>query len=799
MVRPRRFLPALLGLSGLTVGLALNSAVLPASAATDSRHSQAPVLPTVRSALPAAVPAEPDTAPLRVRIAKLSKSSLPASGTLRIRGSVTNTSDETWTTIKLYSFFGDSLAPMSDPAALDAAMDVAFDAQVGERLVTVGTPGLIEVLEPGETASYVVTVPTDALDDALRVSTDDPADPGAYWFGVHALGQGGSLPRDNSADGRARTFLPYVPRRTEAVPASLVLPLTHAVLFDADGSVSDEERWTQRLSPGGRLRDLLTLGLTGAEAGVPITWLVDPALLDAIGLMAAGNGPRSLASTPRRPSDEPTGSGSTDAPQSSEAPTTDPDEPVESPEGTEGTDDESPADSEVALAAQGWLAAAAEVFAAGEVVALPYGNPDVTTTQDEAPALLDLSLAQSSSVLSDLDIAPDPIFAAPGGYVDAALAEVTPQGTPLLVSDRFLRSPGPSVVRLGGDRLIVTSSGAAEGSPGPGRSVTAVGLRQRVLAEAAVRALPQDPTTGPSTGPTPAGAATRAVNDATDPADPADPPGHTPVSASGQPLVVLLPTAWDLSTAEELFDGLDRSWVSFGPLSAATATTPAEVLGVDDLVDTTDVLRREVDQETFDAVQDLIDTADTLQRVLVGNTGIAARVTEQALSGLSYSIRRQQRVTRGSLALSKQWLDEQLGSIQITSSSGVTLSGDSGTFVVTLTNDLDQPVLVSIAATSDSGLVIDPVEPLELGAQSRTSVLLTVATETSRVHNVSLMVTDSAGKPLGASDQLAIRSVLVSNVIWLIIGVGVGTLFIAIGLRLRRRIVAARRTDPDPA
>ncbi len=775
-----------MGLSGLTVGLALHPVAFAAPAQ--------PLLPG--SAPATAVPLEPDTAPLRVRIATLSKTSLPASGTLRIRGSVTNTSDETWTTIKLYPFFGDSLAPMSDPAALDAAMDVAFDAQVGERLVNVGSPGLIEVLEPGETASYVVTVPTDALDDALGVANGDPADGGAYWFGVHALGQGGSLPRDNAADGRARTFLPYVPRRTDPVPASLMVPLTHAVLFDDDGSVSDEERWTQRLSPGGRLRDLLTLGQAGAAADVPITWLVDPALLDAIGLMAAGNGPRSLDATPARPSENPTENPtddpSTDAPEPSEPP--EPPVPSGSPssESTDepGSTDQTPlADSEVALAAQGWLEAAGDVFAAGQVVALPYGNPDVATTEREAPGLLDLALAQSSSVLGDLGIDPDPIFAAPGGYVDAELAEVTPQGTPLLISDRFLRSPGPSVVRLGGDRLIVTSAGAAEGSPGPGRSVTAVGLRQRVLAEAAVRALPEDPSTTPSPSSPPS----------TSDSDLADPTEPTPVSASGQPLVVLLPTAWDLSTAEEFFDGLDRSWVSFGPLGTATATTPAAVLGVDDLVDTTDTLRREVDVETFEAVQDLIDTADTLQRVLVGNTGIAARVTEQALSGLSYSIRRQQRVARGSLALSSQWLEERLGSIQVTTSSGVTLSGDSGTFVVTLSNDLDQPVLVSIAAESDSGLTIDPVEPLELAAQSRTSVLLTVTTETSRVHNVVLMVTDSAGQPLGATDQLAIRSVLVSNVIWLIIGVGVGTLFIAIGLRLRRRIVAARRAGPDPA
>ena len=78
-------------------------------------------------------------------------------------------------------------------------------------------------------------------------------------------------------------------------------------------------------------------------------------------------------------------------------------------------------------------------------------------------------------------------------------------------------------------------------------------------------------------------------------------------------------------------------------------------------------------------------------------------------------------------------------------------------------------------------------------------MLLSVTTTTSRVHNVTLMVTDASGVPLGATDELPIRSVLVSDVIWVIIGVGVGTLFLAIGLRLRRRILAARRAAASPA
>lgn len=769
VVRPRRFLPALVARTGTTAaGLALSVPLglvlvagpsLPPASATPG---QVATPGGVTDA--AAVPAEPDTAPLRVRIASMSKASLPRRGSITVRGTVTNRSEETWTTINLYTFVDSRLPPMTTPSALDAAMDVPYDAAVGERVVA-GDKGLVDTLEPGETAPYVVKVPVSEFE--YPPSQDGPAD-GVYWFGVHALGQSASSPRDLVADGRARTLLPSVPGRTEPIPATLLVPVTHPIVSADDGSLADEDRWERVLSPGGKLRELLALGAAGVSAGVPLTWLVDPALLDAIGRLAAGNAARSLAPTSGRATDEPAGTPSPDA------------EPTapETTSGTPGADPDPEAeavpDTPVALAARDWLAQAADVFGAGEVLTLPYGDVDAGATQRFAPALLDLALAQESQVAASLGIESRRVLAAPGGYVDADTVAATPDDTPLIVSDRFLEAPAPGVALLDGHTLIVTSAAAAQGSPGPGRSVTAVGLRQRLVAEAAVRALPD-----------------QADADDQDDAD-------APVSASGQPLVVVLPTDWNLDSAPEFFDGLQPDWVTFGPLAAATRTAPTQAITLDDFADVAQD-RRQLELETVEVARELIAAGDTLQRVLVGNNSLGARVTEQALSTLSYSLRRQQRTARSSLALSLSWLDTRLGSVEVAASSGVTLSGDSGTFVVTLSNDLEESVRVSIAAMADPGLTIEPIEPIELAAESRTTVLLSVTTTTSRVHNVTLMVTDANGIPLGATDELPIRSVLVSDVIWVIIGVGVGTLFLAIGLRLRRRILASRRAATSPA
>ncbi len=95
---------------------------------------------------------------------------------------------------------------------------------------------------------------------------------------------------------------------------------------------------------------------------------------------------------------------------------------------------------------------------------------------------------------------------------------------------------------------------------------------------------------------------------------------------------------------------------------------------------------------------------------------------------------------------------------------------------------------MKLAAVTEEPLTIDAPETIDLAAGSSTSVLLEAATDRLGVQNVQLLVTDEEGTPLGSSDQLPIRSVQVSQVIWLILGVGVALLFGTIAVRLFRRV-----------
>ena len=220
-------------------------------------------------------------APLKVTIDQLTPSTIPARGVIRISGTVTNTDTVPWSTINVRPFI--SAEPMTTPAELEKAAATPADEVVGERINDEQHKGFIEELAPGEFKTYSFKVPRRLLDaDA----------PGVYWFGVHALGEGPDG-RDETADGRARTFLPLVPEAREGQePTAVVIPLRRQLVYADDGSVDDLAGWTKTLSPGGRLRSLVDFGASSGDLSV--TWVVDPALVDAVRRLAAGNPPRSL-------------------------------------------------------------------------------------------------------------------------------------------------------------------------------------------------------------------------------------------------------------------------------------------------------------------------------------------------------------------------------------------------------------------------------------------------------------------------------------------------------------------------
>ncbi len=713
------------------------------------RRAAERALVVTRQAKRTARRAETD-APLTVTIDQLTPSTIPEQGVVRVSGTITNNDKVPWSTINVRPFI--SAEPMTSAAELDDAAKTPADAVVGERINDERHKDFIEELAPGQQVSYRFSVPRSLL------HADSP---GVYWFGVHALGENGNG-RDETADGRARTFLPLVPPSREgSLPTAIVIPLRHQLTYSEDGSLDDLAGWSKTLSQGGRLRTLVDFGASSGNRTV--TWVVDPALVDAVRRLAEGNPPRSLA--PNLQAGEPDGEGDetsdpsaspTETPTESPAPTEEPEESGDSPLDLDALD---PVVQAAADAAQAWLARLGEAMRAeDQVLTLPYGDVDVAAAAQHDPALLQRAVARSDVGLAGFDVVTTPVLSAPSGYLTTEGIEAADQDTSILLTDAMFDDPAPALASTEGHHVVVTSSGAAEGGPGPDSRTGLTAMRQRLLSEAAVRFLGGDETS----------------------------------------LTMVLPHDWKPDGGATYFGGLDVPWLDLTSVdSVSHATEPAAVVG--------STLRypgwqegAELDQPGFDAAEGLTRAGNTLQNLLTLNNIVAGTVADQALGTVSYSARTRPIENRVSAERSRGWIDERLTSVRVSAPTAVTLSSSSGRFQATITNDLDQPVTVSLDAQSDDRLDIEGPRRIEVRPESAVAVILTARTDENGLHEVALLVTDKRGTPLGARTGLTIRSAQVSNVIWLFMAIGAALLFGAILVRLFRRVRNARRGSGPP-
>jgi hypothetical protein len=665
----------------------------------------------------AAVPAVPADQPaFAVTIDTMAPSVVPTSGPVVMRGRVTNTTDETWTGLNVHPFLSPS--PMRTAAEVELAAASDPEIFIDSRIVTPGAfDNSIDELAPGATAHWMVRLPQEVLKEELDGTE------GVYWIGVHVLGAN-SAGRDELADGRARSFIPLIGRNAPVVPTSLVVPFRRSTLHEPDGRVAGEDEWNGELAAGGRLDNLLSF----VERSGPgrLTLLVDPAVLDAVAQLAEGNPARDLSPTPAKGEEPP----------------------------AEGDDEEDPsADQE---RARSWLDRFVAAASAHRVLALPYADLDLAGAARNNPGLDARARKQSDDVLDELDIAATPVIAPPSGLITDEALSLFDEGETVLLSSEALppryadAEELPTVVTSDGRRIAVYDVAVASGGPGPNPRLDPVSLRQRILAEAAVRTLSDD----------------------------------------DEPMVVNLPSDFDPGALSRgFFTGLDRPFVRLATtLEDATAEAPE----VGDLVYSGRQLQRELDPGNFAATADLIDTGETLDRLLSKNDTIGAEVVRESLGTASYMLRDDPVAASSAAYGATGWIDDRLAKVQLTAPSFVILSADSGPFAVTVTNGLDQPIRLRILARTRDDLVIKAPQTIELEGDKQQSVTLTAQADSIGVHPLRLIATDEAGRPLGASEEISVRSNKVGRIIWVIMGAGVGILFLAIAVRLFRRFRGAR-------
>ena len=296
-------------------------------------------------------------------------------------------------------------APMTTAAPSCAAAADADDESVGERITDPGA--VLHDRRARARRDRAVLRPRAAH---RRSSVDGPASTGSACTPSGSSDDG----RRPGADGRARTFLPLVPTDTTAVDTALVLPIRHEVAARRRRQRRDVGVLDARaLSPGGQLRSLVDFGV--AAGSRPITWLVDPAVTDAV----AGAGRRQPAALARPTlSDDPDGSDDRVDPPSAGAPSAspgdeaspeddEPEDPGTQPRRRRGRRRGSTGCTTGSRATRSWR--------------LPYGDVDVSGAADHDPAVY----RARASVRSGTELAPwglpvSPAVASPTGYLDPA-------------------------------------------------------------------------------------------------------------------------------------------------------------------------------------------------------------------------------------------------------------------------------------------------------------------------------------------------------------------------------------------
>lgn len=655
-----------------------------------------------------AVAADEDD-PLRVTITNITPSSIPRSGPVTITGQVRNDSDETWSDVRVYPLF--SATPMTTPDELAEAVESdPLTTNSGSRLTGEGQFVEFASLAPGRTASFRIRLPR------REVPVSGAA--GVYWVGAQALGSNADG-RDALADGRARSFLPLVPRNRSA-RLSLIAPLRQHVERDVRARIVDEAGVAALFRAGGRLGRLVSTLAQEAD----VTWLVDPAVLDAAADLGDDNPPMTLG--PDQP-----------------------EEPRPSPTPGTATSQGAPApalDDQARQIATTWLSNLTGVLSrsVAPVLALPYADADALALLRREPDLLARAHDLSTARLKARGLDADSAIATPTRHLDEDLMGRA-GGTVVAVTEA---AEGPAVAARGDQRIVLGAPRAADGGPGPRPATSALNMRQRILAEAALEAIA----------------------------------GRT------DPVVVTLPDDWDPGAFWQQADftgGLETDWLDLAPLpSGATGQDRPE------LRYTRADQRAEIDGRLIGAAQRLLDAGDVLASLLETDNNVALRLRAMAFGGASYSSRADQSAAGSLLTTMTDTVTTLTDKVHVVGTEFVTLSGGSGTITVSLLNDLPQPIRIGldVSARDKDNLSFEEIEPVTLAPQQRTTMRLAVRTSRFGVNEVSISPVTTDGRAVGTPLDVTIRSSEVGRWFWsVMIGAGC-VLVVMIAKRIRDRI-----------
>jgi hypothetical protein len=668
-------------------------------------------------------------------------------GTVRLAGTVRNTSTETLS--DLQAVLWRSLDPIYDREGMDGALASAANDPLGARV----QPGRLfenipsdsdRTLQPGEATEFDLTA--DIEDFEL------PEDDAVYLIGVQVRGRVGASDNDEIL-GRGRIFMPLVdgagagsdtdpdtdpdtdsPTASPAADAPR-LQMASVVLLASRPSlvrtgVFTDEHLVEELAPDGRLRTLLE-----AARQPTASFAVDPALIEELETMRGGYAVVN-----------------------------------DSGETTPGTGQ---------AAAERWLQDFARLLTSGDGFRVLFGSPDLAAlVHDGQQAVIDASAAAGTAAASTKSL---PLIVLPtGGRADAATVAAADSLRPraILLSENSADGPGPLLAGPGTAPIVSYSASALAGGPGPAPVRTAVKMRQRALADSWVTA--------------------RAGDDGEEP----DASGASDDETVGAE-VRLITTAAQASTLSPERIG----WIEPVTLSKVLAGNPVEWDG--QFAYGRRATDNELSPQLLEQVRRLGEQFGTWADLLVDGDRANAQARSTLPRAASGQWRNARRAFASYTDAVEQGLDQVLrDQVVLSVPARVLTTGRDARFPITVSNKLpasaDDPqlnaiqVVVRFRSANSQRLTVSPVDLPPVAAGANRTENVQVRAETNGSVQVTAELFTRSGQPVGTPVPVLVNATQAGTTGWIIALVAGIVLVGTTALRIRQ--VAKERSggDPDP-
>ena len=615
-----------------------------------------------------------------------------------------------------------------------AELAAVMDGKVASRDGQVVVEQPLPELPPGGTVVLDMSL---QLDDVPSLTEF-----GVYVLGIEVVGTRGDT------TGRlaiTRTLLPWVPATTELSPTgfSWVWPLVDIPVRLADGTFANDSL-AAAIAPGGRLDRLLQSGAALSE-GAAVTWAIDPDLVETIADMGDENGYQ--VATP----------------------------------------DNGTVPGEGGELARSWLERLRIATSGEDVLPLPYADPDlVALTHNGLQSELGTARIDGATVLAELLPAASLVEDAAwpiDGYLDRdTLDTLGREGvTSTILDGRAL----PTTIDLS-----YTPSGRARLASSSGR--IAALLADPSLVDLLARTRPRLPS--------PVLAAQRVV------AETAMITSELPSTGTARTIVAMPPRRWD--PPQDFLDQLvtvgEAPWAAPVSLRELAAAAPPEV-DRGRLRYPLEQRRSELPTSYLRAVGTFEAGIDNFRGVLTDPDQPVPGSSALLIPGLQSSQHRLEsswwrgRDSRSiRLDREKGYLKAQRELVHVEPGS-FTFGSKSGMIPLTLVNGLPQEVVVVLRLDPQTPrLVLGAVEPQTIGPNQKIQVNVPAEAIAGGPVVVIATLHTSDGAIYGPPVPLRVNVTQIGTVALVITVAAAVVLFLAAGIRVVRRVRAARRRGPGP-